>query len=196
VLAEISSHIQEDILGNNELKGLVRDLWKAHPRACRLIYEHRPCLRDIRAKYKELLQAKLGKSAKFEEYPTRGEPYEIKLWLEDWWDRGFPFVFMFYKSQEDGRAKVRVLIYHSDFTQHESNLRAWAKKVNRKSGSSMIDETFSALRGWTVWRRVLQEEDYPESAAVDEGEFDKRTAKLAAKRVLALVDQFRSLIEK
>ena len=59
----------------------------------------------------------------------------------------------------------------------------------------MVDETFASLPGWTRWRRVLQEEDYPENSTLDEQSFDEATAQEAAQRVLTLVELLRPHVE-
>ena len=59
----------------------------------------------------------------------------------------------------------------------------------------MVDETFASLPGWTRWRRVLQEEDYPENSTLDERSFDEATAQEAAQRVLTLVELLRPHVE-
>jgi hypothetical protein len=48
-LVMIADHIREDILGTEteEVKPLVRELWKAHGKALRLAMEYRPRLEDI-----------------------------------------------------------------------------------------------------------------------------------------------------
>jgi hypothetical protein len=48
VLSEIAAHLEEDILGEPEVKTLVRQLWRTHGRALQLAMKHRPRLSDIR----------------------------------------------------------------------------------------------------------------------------------------------------
>ena len=63
------------------------------------------------------------------------------------------------------------------------------------SEGAIVDETFASLPGWTAWRRVLQEEDYPSNSTLDEQSFDEATAQEAALRVLTLVDLIRPHVE-
>jgi hypothetical protein len=119
VISEIAAHLDEDIMGINKLRQFVREIWKNHPKALRLILEHRPRLQDILETYQDRVRADLGQKLGFDVYPSKGELREIKLWLDDWWERGFPFVFMLVAS-DDGRAKVRVLVWQDDFRKHEA----------------------------------------------------------------------------
>ena len=114
--------------------------------------------------------------------------------LISWMKKGFPFLFMFYLERISGVLRVRLLIWGDSYTARRDQLEKWAKRVNGSEGD-MVDETFASLPGWTRWRRVLQEEDYPENSTLDERSFDKATALEPAQRVLALVDLIRPHVE-
>ena len=196
-LDEIARHIEEDILSsmnNMELRSMVGELWKDHSRALSLVVLHRPRLADIQKKYEELLREHLGEDAEFSYFPTQGVVREIKMQLTSWKKKGFPFLFMFYLGPITGALRVRLLLWGNSYTARRDQLEEWAKLVNGSEGA-MVDETFAPLPGWTAWRRVLQEEDYPQSSTLDEQSFDEATALEAAQRILALVDLIRTHVE-
>jgi hypothetical protein len=196
-LDEIARHIEEDILSgmnNMELSNMVGELWKDHSRALSLVVLHRPRLADIQKKYEELLREHLGKDAEFSYFPTQGVVREIMMQLTSWKKKDFPFTFMFYWGRITGALRVRLLLRGNIYTARRDRLEEWAKRVNGNEGA-IVDETFASLPGWTVWRRVLQEEDYPQNSTLDEQSFDEATALEAAQRVLALVDLIRPHVE-
>ena len=89
---------------------------------------------------------------------------------------------------------MRLLLWGYSYAARRDQLEEWAKRVNGSEGD-MVDETFASLPGWTRWRRILQEKDYPENAILDERSFDEATAQEAAQRVLTLVEQLRPHVE-
>ena len=101
---------------------------------------------------------------------------------------------MFYLGPITGALRVRLLLWGDSYTARRDQLEEWAKRVNGSEGD-MVDETFASLPGWTRWRRVLQEEDYPENSTLDEQSFDEATAQEAAQRVLTLVELLRPHVE-
>ena len=196
-LAEIVRHLEEDILSSMndmDLHRMVGQLWKDHGPALNLVFSHRPGLVDVQEKYEELLRERLGEDAEFSYYPTQGVLREIKMQLTSWKKKGFPFLFMFYLGRITGRLRVRLLLWGDSYTAHRDQLEEWAKRVNGSEGD-LIDETFASLPGWNRWRRVLQEEDYPQNSTLDEQFFDEATAQEAAQRVLTLVEQLRPHVE-
>jgi len=196
-LAEIVRHLEEDILSSMndmDLHRMVGQLWKDHGPALNLAFSHRPGLADVQEKYEELPREHLGEDAEFSYYPTQGVLREIKMQLTSWKKRGFPFLFMFYLGRISGVPRVRLLLWGDSYTAHRDQLEEWAKRVNGSEGN-MVDETFASLPSWTRWRRVLQEEDYPENSTLYEQSFDEATALEAAQRILALVDLIRTHVE-
>ena len=196
-LAEIVRHLEEDILSSikdMDLHRIVGQLWKDHGRALDLAISNRPGLADVQEKYEELLRERLGEDAEFSYYPTQGVLREIKMQLTSWEKKGFPFLFMFYLGRISGVPRVRLLLWGDSYTARRDQLEEWAKRVNGSEGN-MVDETFASLPSWTRWRRVLQEEDYPENSTLYEQSFDEATALEAAQRILALVDLIRTHVE-
>ena len=174
-------------------------------RALRLAELHQPRLADIQKRYEELLREHLGKDAEFSYFPgsPRSREFrEIKIQLTSWKKMGFPFIFMFYLGPRSGVLRVRVLL-NSDghgelrysYTALQSKLQEWAKRVNESDGP-MVDEAFTPIRGWTVWRRVLSEENFPQNSTLDEQSFDEASAQEAAQRVIALVELLRPYVEE
>jgi hypothetical protein len=193
-LLHLCVHIQEDIMAEPEIREIVRKLWRAHPRAMQLAILHRPNIADIRDRYRALLSERLPDAVQFTEYPGRGNLREIKMMFANWANIGFPFTFMFH-TDEAGMAYVRTLIHEHAFAQHRDALTAWARRVNATEGH-LLDEQFSPLARWPVWRRILREEDYPDSARLESSAFDDTTADLAAEAILRLVHLLRPLVEK
>jgi PD-(D/E)XK nuclease superfamily len=72
VLGVVAAHLKEDILGDPEVKNLVRELWRTHGRALQLAIRHRPQLSDIREPYVELLRERYGEDAEFCYCPRAG----------------------------------------------------------------------------------------------------------------------------
>jgi hypothetical protein len=198
-LEETQRHIEEDILStsdNTELRSMVRELWEVHGRAFRLVERHKPIIADVQQKYDGILGEHFGKDATFSHYPTSREFREIKMQLSSWKKNGFPFIFMLYLGPYSGLLGVRVLLSdngHGDANHYSAlkpKLTEWAKRVNESDGL-MVDETFEPIRNWTYWRRVLKEEDFPPTAALNKQSFDEACAQEAAERVIALVDSLR-----
>ncbi len=193
VLGEVAAHLKEDILGNTEVKNLVRELWKTHGRALQLAIRHRPQLSEIREPYVELLHQRYGEDARFSYWPERGELRVIKMDLSSWFEKGFPFTFSLYADPEVG-PRVRVLTRREHYEPHARRLKAWARRVNASSGS-LIDEDFTLLPRWDKWRKVLREEDYPPDATLEEQAYDEDTVRAASDAVSRLVELLRPHID-
>jgi hypothetical protein len=193
-LGEVAAHLKEDILGDPEVKILVRELWKTHGWALQLAIRHRPQLDEMREPYVELLRQRYGEDARFYYWPERGRLREIKMDLSSWFEKGFPFTFMLYSNAE-GRPRVRVLIYRDNYKRHAQSLAGWARRVNNASAEPIIDEDFAPLAGWRDWRRILREEDDPPDAALEEVAFDAETVREAVDAVAALVELLRPHVE-
>jgi hypothetical protein len=101
---------------------------------------------------------------------------------------------MFYLGQTSGVLRVRLLLWGYSYAARRDQLEEWAKRVNGSDGD-IVDETFASLPGWSRWRRVLQEEDYPENSTLGEQSFDEATAQEAAQNVLTLVELLRPHVE-
>ena len=109
-------------------------------------------------------------------------------------EEGVPVPLHVLFGRISGVLRVRLLLWGDSYTARRDQLEEWAKRVNGSEGD-MVDETFASLPGWTRWRRVLQEEDYPENSTLDEQSFDEATAQEAAQRVLTLVELLRPHVE-
>lgn len=194
VLGELAAHLEEDILGEDEVRDLARELWRSHGRALQLALKHRPQLSDIRETYVSLLEERFGDDAHFAYYPeSRSNLHEIKMSLSSWNDMGFPFTFILYVDSEKV-PHVRALLWRDNYTAYAKSLTRWARRVN--AGSRIIDEEFTPLgRGWGYWHRIFEEEDYPAEAALNDRAFDQNTAEAAVDAVTALVEQLRPYIE-
>ena len=193
-LALVATHLREEIMGqpDDEIRKAVRDLWRDHPGALRLLAEHRPKLEDIETAYMKGIRQALGE-VKFDRYPrSRGELSEIKFWMEDWWPT-CPFVFMLHEKQ--GQLFTRVFVWRDDYNSAPKRLAKWAAAVNAKV-PDFIDEDFKSLPNWSAWRRVFLEEDWPANALLPVGESDKATAQAAAQRMLELVARLRPYVPK
>ena len=59
-----------------------------------------------------------------------------------------------------------------------------------------LDETFAPILRWTYWRRILAEENFPPTAALNKQSFDEMCAQEAAERVITLVESLRAYVEK
>lgn len=194
VLDEIAAHLKEDIVGDPELKAMVRELWRTHRKALGLAVTHHPRLSDIRDLYVRLLTERFGQDIDIYYYPERRRNLrEIKMDLPQWFEWGFPFTFMLH-ANDWGRPRVRALIWRDNYTPHARSLQEWARHVNASVGP-IIDEDFTPVSGWGGWHRVFREEDYPESAVLDEVVFDEKTALAALEAVSVLVEQLRPHIE-
>jgi hypothetical protein len=189
VLGEVAAHLKEDIVGDPEVKALVRELWVTHRRALGLALGQRPRLSDIRERYVSLLRERFGPDIEVGYWPGgRGNLREIKMDIPPWFEKGFPVTFMLH-AKERGRPRVRALIWRERYTEHAESLREWALRVNASAGP-LIDEDFTPISGWG-WQRVFREEEHPESAVVDEMAFDEGTAEAAVEAVSTLVEMLR-----
>ena len=194
VLSEVAAHLEEDILGDPEVKAMVGELWRSHRRALGLALRYRPRLSDIRDLYVGLLRERFGADVDIYYYPERRRDLrEIKMDLSSWHEKGFPFTFMLY-ANKGGRPRVRVLIWRDNYKEHAESLGAWARRVNALAGPPYIDENFTPLNGWNVWHRVFDEEDYP-PPILDEVVFDENTAVAAVDAIAAFVEQLRPYVE-
>jgi hypothetical protein len=189
VLSEIAKHLREELLEDTRIRDLARQLWKDHPRALELALEHRPRLGDIQTAYEHFLRVNLGKDAILTHYPSKGDVREIKLKLQPWIDAGFPFDIMLYASTGE-RPSVRLLLWSDAFDKHAPRFRAWAKTVNHGS-SCQVDEKFQPLSDWSCWRRVFDEDEYPEAAHLQASSFDAETVSEAGQRVLSIIELLR-----
>lgn len=195
VLMELEAHLEEDILGETgEAEALARGLWRTHGRALRLAMKHRPRLSDIREEYVALLRERF-EDAYFVFYPEkRGDLSEIKMNLESWDERGFPFTFMLH-TKNGRRPHARVLIWQQSYEERADSLVSWARRVNASLGEPLIDENFSRLPGWG-WHKVLREEDHPPDAVIDDYAFDAETVRAAVDAVAALVELLRPHVQR
>jgi hypothetical protein len=186
VLQELERHLGEDILGDQQIRKVVRKLWKTHGRALELAIEHRPRMIDVKESYERRLRDRLGGDVDFWYYPSRGELREIQLTLPSWESAGVPVTFMFYAGKGEP-PHVRLLIYGKSYERRSRLLREWALNVNLVIGDC-LDESFRPVSDWSVWRRVFREDDYPADAVLNERGFDEETAKEAADRVFSLIE--------
>jgi hypothetical protein len=193
VLGEVAAHLKEDIVGDPEVTALVRELWRTHRKALGIAVNQRPRLDDMRDRYVDLLKERFGAEIDLYYWHVRGKLREIKMDLPAWHEGGFPFTFMLH-ANEWGRPRVRALIWHENFAEHEDALREWALRVNDSAGP-IIDENFTPVGGWSYWHRVFREEDHPENAVVDEMAFDEGTAVAALEEVSVLAGRLRPHVE-
>lgn len=194
VLTEVADHLREDIVGDPEVKAIVRELWKDHRRAMSLAVRYQPRMSDIRDLYVSMLKERFGEDIEVSYYSGRGVGLrEIKMDLTEWFDRSFPFTFMLH-VREGGRPRVRVLIWRNSYREHVDSLQDWARRVNASEGP-IIDEGFTPISDWRVWHRVFREEDHPESALVGGEIFDEETAAAAVEAVSVLVERLRPHVE-
>jgi len=77
----------------------------------------------------------------------------------------------------------------------QPKLKEWAERVNESVGP-MVDETFAPIIRWTYRRRILAEENFPPTAALNKQSFDEVWAQEAAERVITLVESLRPYVEK
>lgn len=194
VLTEVVEHLREDIVGDPEVKSIVRELWRDHRRAMSLAVRHQPRMSDIRDLYVSMLKERFGQDIDIYYFSGRGAGLrEIKMDLPEWFERGFPFTFMLH-VREGGRPRVRVLIWRDNYREHADGLQAWARRVNASEGP-IIDEGFTHIGGWKVWHRVFREEDHPDGALVGGEIFDEETAAAAVEAVAVLVERLRPHVE-
>lgn len=197
-LLEFEAHLREEILreGKAGPKRLVRDLWRDHGRALRLVMELRPGLGDVRDECVGLLRERFP-DARFQFYPEkRSALREIKMNLRSWDEAGFPFTFMI-RADDGERPYVRVLIWRDSYRKRAEGLSRWANSLNASLGPDaepLVDEGFSRIRGWD-WHKVLREEDYPSSAEIADDAFDEDTVREAVGTVAALVELLRPHVE-
>lgn len=85
---------------------------------------------------------------------------------------------------------MRVLLWHENYAEHAEPLRDWALEVNASAGP-IVDEGFTPISDWKVWHKVFREDDYPESAVVDEMVFDEGTATAAVEAVSAHIEMLK-----
>ena len=193
-LSLLVSHLKEEILGEGDReRTLARELWRDHNRALRLAMEHRPNVGDVKDELVGLLRDRYGQEANVFVWPERGAPKEIKMDLWRWFERGFPFTFLFHEDPE-GRPSVRVLSWRGNYLSHAETLARWAPAVNARLGRVLVDERLSRIRGWD-WHKVLAEEDYPPEAALAEDAYDARTARAAFEAIVGLVETLRPHVE-
>ena len=195
-LSEFEDHVREDILGeggDGDAKALARGLWREHGRALRFALENRPRLADIREEYVGLLSSRYP-DAGFQYYPGgRTNLREIKMTLGAFEERGFPFTFMLETNGQDGRPRVRALMWKESYRRHEDSLAAWGVRTARMEGRA-IDGNFPRIAGWD-WHKIFPEEDHPEHAALEEDAFDSETARAAFDTVIELVEELRPYVE-
>ena len=97
---------------------------------------------------------------------------------------------------EFGPPWVRSLIHVKEFEPRSEKLRDWASQVN-DSKDPVLDEMFRSMAGEPgMWRRILQEEDHPQNAILDERTLEEEIVREAADRVLALIEVIRPYVEK
>ncbi|MBN9119232.1 MAG: PD-(D/E)XK nuclease family protein [Planctomycetes bacterium] len=187
----IAAHLREEIMGEpDEIRQAVRELWHDHSDALRFLLAHRPQLRDIRDAYEIGIRA-VFPGLEFHYYPeSRGELREIKFWVPDW-PAKFPFTMMLHSDGH--QVSARVLIFRDNFNQHAHNLKKWAAAANATC-PDLIDEEFRALPGWSAWRRVFKEEDWPAEARIPATGSDDETARMAVERTLDLIARLRPYI--
>lgn len=196
VLMEFCDHVREDILGEpgeDDARALARGLWRAHGRALRFVGENRPRLADIRDEYVGLVAARYP-DARFDYYPGRGRNIrEIKTNLSSFDERGFPFTFMLGTNAEDGRPRVRALIWRESYQERADALAEWAVRTAHMEGPA-IDGNFPLIVGWG-WHKIFPEDDHPEDATLEEDAFDQETARAAFDAVVEIVEGLRPYVE-
>lgn len=191
-LAVVERHIREELMGEpNALETAVRELWRDHPRALRLLCEYRPRFADLLLAYEAGIREALG-AVEFGYYPNRGDVREIKFQHPHWpADRPFTFIL----HEREGRLDARVLIYSDRLKRNRSTLRKWAAAVN-VGAPGLLDDQFRPVAGWTVWHRVFNEEDWPAEATVEyESTFSSDAARAAVRRMLELIATLQPHIE-
>lgn len=194
-LAELAAHIEEEIMGDPQSAQLARSLWATHGRALRLALAARPKLSDIRVAYEGALTKRFGSDARITRHPEqRGDLLEIKLALKSWGVRGYPFTFMLY-ADDDGLPNVRVFAASDQIETKATALKAWADRVNAlKPG--LVDPAFRPVNDWDYWRRVFDEESYPDSARLVADQYDAATVDEAIAKVIQHYEELRPFIER
>ena len=202
-LEELRHHLSEEIMGDEETARVARAIWKQHGRAAELLAQHRPTLGDMRCAYEDRLRENLAKipiasGLEFSTYPDK-DIAEIKVHLQEWDRAGFPFTLMLYAKprerspqtgERDGRPAVRLFISGEAFEKRRTALTRWAHRANERK--PLFDEQFRVVRGWSYWRRVLREDEYPHDSFIDDWSFDGDVALRAAReasRLAALVHE-------
>ena len=196
-LSEFCDHVREGILGeprDDDARALARGLWREHGRALRFVAENRPRLSDIRDEYVRLVASRYP-DARFDYYPGRGANIrEIKTNLRSWDERDFPFTFMLETNGEDGKPRVRALIWRESYQKRSDGLAAWAVRTNALEGPA-IDGNFPLIGGWG-WHKIFPEDDHPEDAVLEQDAFDSETARAAFDAVVELVELLRPYVER
>jgi hypothetical protein len=195
-LSEFEDHLREAIL--REPGKTTRGRW---PGGCGASMggrcgssENRPRLSDIRDEYVALLLSRYP-DARFDYYPGRGANVrEIKMNLRSWEERGFPFTFMLETNGEDGKPRVRALIWRESYQERSDALAAWAVRTNELEGLT-IDGSFPRIGGWG-WHKIFPEDDHPEDAVLEQDAFDGETARAAFDAVVELVELLRPHVER
>lgn len=171
LIAWFAFNIKREIMMNTEEKRIARELWSDPETAKTLLilFEHRPKLEDIKDKLIAAVKKSVKTDIECDFYPEKkGDVKEIKITIEHWIHKcRLPITFMFY-SYDTGPA-CRVFVYESDYAENTDAFSQLAEK------SEKIDNSFSKIRGWSCWRKVFLEEDYPEDSFIDDFSFSNRT---------------------
>lgn len=170
-LEEFARHVREDIMKDVTIRRKSREIWMDHWRALQLLLKHQPTLEDIYDSYIQKVENTFEDVTGVQSYPTKGNIREIKWELSRWNAQGIQLVFMLHTSTHadtDGRPRFRLLLRDSWYEDHMEELGRLAKTVNAKEDEIQLDENFAVLRGWPTWRRVLEEDHYPDSARLDD----------------------------
>jgi hypothetical protein len=185
VLKEVSRHLTEEVMGDQQIRHRVRELWRDHPRALQLAMEYRPRLADIQQSYQQRVREEFGEDAKFLAYPQRGEPLQIQMSFSSWNEAGLPLTFMLVAGPGE-RPNVRAAVWGEQLDKYKEQLGEWAREVNSKESAILIDEHFSWL-GESRWYRVFLEERFRGDIELDAALFTEETVNEAVEQIAEMV---------
>lgn len=149
VAENLLRHWREEIVGEDELRREVLELWRDHPQAMRLAMAYRPRLEDVKKKcVRELEQAaKLPLHVSY--HPKRGVLKEIKVTPKKWWTGGLPVTVMF-SQQPAGPPELRLLVKDRFIRDYERRVKELARVVNEARIGLQLDERVPRQGHWHV----------------------------------------------
>ena len=173
---ECIKHIEEDLMKTGEEQQLINSIWENYDYAkvLKKIYEKRPTLLGIKDMYmneiRNMVNELESSQVTFSIHPEkRKKTREIKFTIKKWVDYGYEFTFMFYESSNFSPA-TRVLLLGSSYSKNKEIYQNLANK-----NKELFDTNYSVIKGWTSWRKVFNEEDYPKRSYSDDLSYSERT---------------------
>jgi len=191
VLRSFAAHIEEEILGVNNARELVKSLWSEYPQAMRLAVKYRPRLQDVWKKLCDEIERDFPDDLYIRYSPeSKVNLRWVKVTPRRWWDRGLTLTCMV--QGDDERVKVRLLVPVGNPGTNLQLLQEWAEEVNDDGDTEF--EVNPEFPSWTGdWGQVFV--DFPEDGEVISEVWDRKAVEAAAHRVGSWIEMLRPTVE-